>query len=291
VYSVDAPGEGCPEEGWFRERIETIARRSLFGKPEEERGVLWVLLRRVDRSLRLDVMLRTPGGVQGVRGFQSEEQTCKQLLEAAALSLSIAALATLPPAPTMASASALPVAPPLASVPVPGATGGSTAASATAASATRAQPRYKLELGPAVVSGWAPSFTGAAVLGAGIRSGWSTLGAEFRLLPPKRRGDLEVQSASFVLLPCARLDALGFCGVVAGGVWSGGPAEQGRSRGVLGGGGQVRLEGALSEQVGLRVFTEVLAPLRRPTFSSANTSWRLPPATLAIGTLMTLSFW
>ncbi|MCU0654867.1 MAG: hypothetical protein MUF64_06135, partial [Polyangiaceae bacterium] len=232
VYSVDAPGEGCPEEGWFRERIEALARRSLFGKPEEERGVLWVLLRRVDRSLRLDVMLRTPGGVQGVRGFQSEEQTCTQLLEAAALSLSIAALATLPPAPTMASASALPVAPPPASVPAQGATGG-----APVAPAIRAQPRYELELGPAVVSGWAPSFTGAAVLGAGIRSGWSTLGAELRLLPPKRRGDLEVQSASLVLLPCARLDALGFCGVVAGGVWSGGPAEQGRSRGVLGGGG------------------------------------------------------
>ncbi len=231
-------------------------------------------------------MLRTDAGVKGLRSFESEEQSCTQLLEAAALSLSIAAKDTLAASMPSAAASASSTAPPPGTV-VP------VASSAPPLAPERPPspgPRYEVALGPAVVNGWSPSFTGAAVLGAGVRSGWSTVGGELRLLPPKRRGALEVQSASMVFTPCVRLDALGFCGVVMAGVWSGGPGGEGDSQGVLGAGGQLRIDGNLSERVGLRAFAEVLAPLRRPTFSAPDASWRLPPATVAIGTLMTLHF-
>jgi hypothetical protein len=249
--------------------------------------------------MRIDVMLRTPGGVKGLRSFESDSQSCSQLLEAASLSLSIAVMDALAPLASASASAAILSRPALASATSPA---GVVPPVSSASSATRPPPSpsvpapsFELALGPAVVSGWSPSFTGAAALGWARRSSWGSAGLDLRLLPPKRQGEgaaeLEVQSISLLALLCARVDALGFCGVVLAGGWSGGPIGAGETKGVVGAGGQLRVDGNLSERVGIRAFVEVVAPLLRPTFmDQSGGSWRLPAASVSVGTLMTFHF-
>ncbi|MDP8999013.1 MAG: hypothetical protein M3O46_02765 [Myxococcota bacterium] len=312
VYSRSANATSCPDETALHKAVAARfgydpffawARQTVVVQISRDRGRYAARLQLVDEQ----------GLARGTREIRSDEPSCAELFDAAALAISIAldASTSIVPAPPTSQDVVMQASPPSPgpALVVPETSppyGDSAAHPAAPVAAAAATGPWRIGV-DALASAWvAPNVAPGIAAFAAFRARAVSLGLEFQTdvsIPATTmlRGSLpstaHVTSALFAaaLVPCAHYGATVFCAIGEVGwlqAWGWGTTS-GASDGALfvGVGARAGVEWPLSGRLFMRIHADLLGNLNGASFQLANeTVWSARPMVAALGAGLETSF-
>jgi hypothetical protein len=295
VYARSIEASSCPDEVALRNAVAARLGYDPFF-PWARQTVVVQVWREGGRYRARLQLVDDAGLAHGTRGLSSEQKTCAELFDAAALAISIA-MDSLPKTEPAPASDPQPPAPPNP-VPVPA----DIPAPAPPAPppvppeppAEKVPLRVRVGIDGLASLGFEPASSEGVALSAGVRAGALSGDLEVRVdasasaSSESGPGQVAARAVQVAAVPCGHVGELSLCAVAAAGVLDASSAgitdPRTASAVFVAAGPRVGFEWPLSRVFSLRVHLDALFDLRRPTLEiGGSPAWAAPIVAGTVG--------